>query len=78
MNSDEAKKLAIANKSKLDKKIQKTLKKIHSQIERKAKKGYSEMKWDYREIHDVDAIMSELKKEGYSSARSYPYLIIKW
>jgi len=82
MKSEEAKKLSKENQEKINKKnlknSEKNLRKIYSEIKSRAKKGYSYLSWDYREIYDVDYVLDKLSKDGYSYTIGYPYLRIRW
>jgi len=82
MKAEEAKQLTLVNKPKSDKKniikSEKELKEVYSLIKSQAKKGFDELKWDYRDSHNKNHVNDKLIENGYSIDIKYPYLIIKW
>lgn len=82
MKATEAKQLTILNTPKAiernRKKSEQDIKQVYRQIKANAKKGLTELRWDYRDAHDRQHIKDTLEKDEFIVEIFYPYLIIKW
>jgi len=82
MKAKEAKELTLLNLPKANvknlKKSEKELKDVYSDIKSQAKRGHSQLDWDYRDSHDRFHVKDRLVEDGYSVDIIYPYLTIKW
>ena len=82
MNAKQAEQLALSNQNRYEKRKNRRTRRninfIHYEINRKSKKGYFAIRWDYRDSLDRDRVKQILIDDGYQVKEYYPYFEITW